>query len=80
MHHIHMSHTIHIKPCKTKLCIESHSTGLCVGYDIHGTTHTAVPIDRKHSLNDPHVQLITSTVHIADLIKNNGSHLLPPHI
>ena len=28
MHHIHMSHTIHIKPCKIKLCIESHSTGL----------------------------------------------------
>ena len=23
-----MSHTIHIKPCKIKLCIESHSTGL----------------------------------------------------
>ena len=23
-----MSNTIHIKPCKIKLCIESHSTGL----------------------------------------------------
>src|SRR4051812_29717155 len=28
MHHIHMSHAIHIKPCKIKLCIESHSTRL----------------------------------------------------
>ena len=103
-----MSHTIHIKPCKIKLCIESHSTGLCVGYEIQGATHTAVPIriyvslltpmadnrpvglgcvttssipiDRQHSLNDSHVQLITSTVHIANPINDDKSHLPPPHI
>ena len=131
--HTHEPYYSH-QTCKTKLCIESHSTGLCVGYEIHGATHTTfseitdhiwtpftlnfliwpiisiivnliriyislltpmaddrpvgvdcvttslIPIDRKHSLNDPHVQLITSTVHIADLINDNRSHLPPPHI
>ena len=43
-------------------------------------TTSSTPIIRKHSINDPHVQLITSTVHIADFIKVNRSHLLPPHI
>ena len=43
-------------------------------------TTSSIPIDRKHSLNDPHVQLITSTVHIADLFKDNRSHLPPPHV
>ena len=43
-------------------------------------TTSSIPIKRKHSHIDPHVQLITSTVHIADLINNNRSHLPPPHI
>ena len=43
-------------------------------------TTSSTPIIRKHSLFNPHVQLISSTVHIADLIKYNRSHLLPPHI
>ena len=38
------------------------------------------PIIRKHNLIDPHVQLISSTVHIADQINDNRSHLPPPHI
>ena len=118
INYIHASHThepyYSHQTCKTKLCIESHSTGLCVGYEIHGATHTAVPdriwtpfmpnfliwpiisiianpiriyvslltpmadnrpvgvgcvttsstpIIRKHSHIDPHVQLISSTVH-----------------
>ena len=76
MHHIYMSHTIHIKPCKIKLCIESHSTGLSDrvrntrryahgGYwpvGVGCVTTSSIPIDRKHSLIDPHVQLILSIV------------------
>ena len=126
--HTHEPYYSH-QTCKTKLCIESHSTGLCVGYEIHGVfgnhrshlnsnhaefsdltdliahresdsglrftvnpdggyrpvgvgcvTTSSTPIIRKHSLNDPHVQLITSTVHIADLFNDNRSHLPPPHI
>ena len=108
-----MSHTIHIKPCKIKLCIESHSTGLSdrvrnTRRYAHGgptfseitdhvwtpitanspiwtissiivnpiriyislltpmaddrpvgvgrVTTSSIPIDRKHSHNDPHLQ------------------------
>ena len=43
-------------------------------------TTSSILIDRKHSLNDPHVQLISSTVHIADLTNDDKSHLPPPHI
>ena len=43
-------------------------------------TTSSIPIDRKHSLIDPHVQLISSTVHTADLINDDRSHLPPPHI
>ena len=39
-----------------------------------------IPIIRKHSDIEPHVQLISSTVHTADLINDNRSHLSPPHI
>ena len=41
---------------------------------------SSIPIDREHSLNDPHVQLVSSTVHITDLMNDNISHLSPPHI
>ena len=41
---------------------------------------SSTPIIRKHSLFNPHVQLISSTVHIADLINDNKSHMTPPHI
>ena len=41
---------------------------------------SSIPINRKHSHIDPHVQLISSTVRTADLINNNRSHLSPPHI
>ena len=41
---------------------------------------SSIPINRKHSLNDSHVQLITSTMHIADLFKDNRSHPPPPHV
>ena len=133
--HTHEPYYSH-QTCKTKLCIESHSTGLCVGYEIllrvrvivyvfgnhrshlnsdHAefsdltdlidhresdsdlrftvnpdggyrpvgvgcVTTSSTPIIRKHSLFNPHVQLISLTMHIADLIKDNRSHLLPPHI
>ena len=43
-------------------------------------TTSSTPIIRKHSHIDPHVQLISSTVHTADLINDNRSHLPPPHI
>ena len=110
--HTHEPYYSH-QTCKTKLCIESHSTGLCVGYvfgnhrshlnSIHAefydlTDHidhresdsdlcfTVNPdgryrlvgvgcvmtwwtlIIRKHSHIDPHVQLISWTVHTSDLI------------
>ena len=130
--HTHEPYYSH-QTCKTKLCIESHSTGLSDrvrntrryahvfgnhrshlnsdhaefsdltdlidhresdsdlrftvnpdgGYRPVGVgcvTTSSTPIIRKHSHIDPHVQLISSTVHIADLIKDNRSHLLPPHI
>ena len=125
--HTHEPYYSH-QTCKTKLCIESHSTGLCVEYEIHVfrnhrshlnsdhaefsdltdlidhresdsdlrftvnpdggyrpvgvgcVTTSSTPIIRKHSHIDPHVQLISSTVHIADLINDNRSHLPPPHI
>ena len=117
--HTHEPYYSH-QTCKTKLCIESHSTGLCVRYEIHGATPTAVPVNpdhlidhresdsglrftvnpdggyrpvgvgcvttssipiiRKHSHVDPHVQLMSSTVHTADLTNDNISHLSPPHI
>ena len=41
---------------------------------------SSTPIIRKNSHIDPHVQLISSTVHTADLINDNRSHLPPPHI
>ena len=43
-------------------------------------TTSSTPIIRKHSHIDPHVQLISSTVHTADLLNDNRSHLPPPHI
>ena len=43
-------------------------------------TTTSTPIIRKHSHINPHVKLISSTVHTADLINDNRSHLPPPHI
>ena len=43
-------------------------------------TTSLTPIIKKHSLIDPHVQLISSTVHTANLINDNRSHLFPPHI
>ena len=43
-------------------------------------TTLSTPIIRKHSHIDPHVHLISSTVHTADLINDNISHLSPPHI
>ena len=43
-------------------------------------TTSSIPIIRKHSHVIPHVQLISSTVHTADLINDNRSHLSPPHI
>ena len=43
-------------------------------------TTSSTPIIRKHSHINPHVQLNSSTVHTVDLIKDNRSHLLPPHI
>ncbi len=123
--HTHEPYYSH-QTCKTKLCIESHSTGLSDrvrntrryahggpadhaefsdltdlidhrksnsdlrftvnpdgGYRPVGVgcvTTSSTPIIKKHSLFNPHVQLISSTVHIADLIKDNRSHLLPPQI
>ena len=41
---------------------------------------SSIPIIRKQSHIDPHVQLISSTVHTTDLINDNRSHLSPPHI
>jgi hypothetical protein len=43
-------------------------------------TTSSIPIDRKHCLNYPHVQLISSTVCIADLINDNISHMPLRHI
>ena len=43
-------------------------------------TTSSISIIRKHSHIDPHVQLISSTVHIADLVNDDRSHLPPPHI
>jgi len=41
---------------------------------------SSIPMDIKYSLNDPDVQLISSAVHITDLVNDNRSHLPPPHI
>ena len=49
-----------------------------VGVDL--VTTSSIPINRKHSHINPHMQLISSTVHTADLINDNRSHLPPPHI
>ena len=43
------------------------------GYRLVGVgcvTTSLIPIDRKHGHIDPHVQLISSTVHRADLIND----------
>ena len=53
------------------------------GYRLVGVgcvTTSATPIIRKHSHIDPHVELISSTVHIANLINDDRSHLPPSHI
>ena len=129
LNYTHASHTYEPyyshQTCKTKLCLELHSTGLCDRvrntrrYAHDGPDHaefsdltdlidhhepdsdlcftvnpdggyrpvgvgcvmtSSILIDKKHSLNDPHMQLISSTVHIADLMNNNRSHMSSPHI
>ena len=128
--HTHEPYYSH-QTCKTKLCIESHSTSLSdrvrntrryvfrnhrshlnsdhaefsdltdlinhrESYSgLHFTVNldgryrpvgvgwvmtSSIPVIRKHSHIDSHVQLISSTVHTGILINDNRSHLSPPHI
>ena len=75
LNYTHASHThepyYSHQTCKTKLCIESHSTGLCVGYEIHGATHTAVDVFGNHRshLNSDHAEFFD----LADLIDHRES-------
>ena len=70
MHHIHMSHTIHIKPYKIKLCIESHSNGL--SDRVRNTRRYAHVFGNHRShLNSDHVKFSDLT----DLIDHRESDL-----
>ena len=68
------------RECDSNLCYTVDLDGVYRPVGVGCVTTSSIPIDRKHSLIDPHVQLISSTVHTANLINDNRSHLLPPHI
>ena len=57
------------------LCFTVNPDGGYQPVGVGCVTTSSTPIIRKHSHINPHVQLISSIVHIADLINDDRSHL-----